>query len=42
MLVGGRRAVMSGAMDGAALTTFLFYVTFIGNASCDVGEQVSD
>lgn len=42
MLVCGRRAVMSGAMDGAALTTFLFYVTFIGNASFDVGEQVSD
>ena len=41
VLSGGRAAVLTDGMTAAALTSFLFYVTFISNASFDVGDQWS-
>mmetsp|Transcript_51599 Transcript_51599/g.117463 ORF Transcript_51599/g.117463 Transcript_51599/m.117463 type:complete len:765 (+) Transcript_51599:173-2467(+) len=39
VLLAGWEAVASGAMTGADLTTFIFYVNFVSAASFDVGEQ---
>ena len=39
VLLAGWEAVASGAMTGADLTTFIFYVNFVSAASFDGGEQ---
>ena len=41
VLKGGRLAVETAGMSTTQLTSFLFYVTFISNASFDVGDQWS-
>ena len=40
VLMLGARMVFDGRMTGQALTTFIFYTSFVTSASFDVGDQV--